>query len=735
MKKILFSLTAIVFTFKVISQTFPAGFSQVQIGGTIWYPTSMAFAPDGRIFVTEKDGKIRIIKNGAILSTNFYQVAVDNTNERGLGSIALDPNFSSNNYVYIYYTTQAPIHNRLSRITANGDVAVPGSEITIYDFDASVGSIHNGGGMAFGSDGTLYLAVGNDNVNANSQDLDVYKGKLLRINPDFSIPSGNPYTSGSEAKKRIWAYGFRNPWTLDIQPGTGKLFVNDVGEGTWEEINDATIAGKNFGWPGSQGNTTNPAYTSPVYAYRHDPAVNGGCAAITGGAFFNPTSTNYPAQYTGKYFFIDYCNDWIDYIDPSNGQKSNFASNLPGSGNYLKVGNDGNLYYFSIGGRSLYKIIYSGSNIPAITTHPTNVSVPLGQQASFTVTASGATPLTYQWKKGGINIAGAPNSPTYIINSVQAADAGQYSVDVSNSYGNALSNSATLTVTAANSKPTATIISPLTGATYRNGDVINFSGNGTDPEDGTLPASAFEWIVEFHHNIHYHPGPSITPGTKSGSFSTIFGETSADVFFRLILGVSDAQGQKSYDTLDIHPVTSSIYLASQPSGREIKLADQSYVTPDTVLAVSGMTLNLDIKTPQITTDYTYVFDHWLQGGSASQIYTVNDNNVTLTAVFNSTINSIPVFPDPSPDIQIFPNPSNGQFTLVLNTGASQQKKIKMTILNPMGQKVYEQDYMVKNTGIVKEFIKLDNTLPPGNYTLQLMSDNNMIHTNIVVLTK
>lgn len=731
MQRITLLLTAFLFNFSLNAQTFPAGFSQVKVGA-VYYPTSLAFAPDGRIFVTEKAGKVKVVKNGVVLGTPFYQVPVDQINERGLGCVALDPNFSSNNYVYIYYTTQAPIHNRLSRLTANGDVAVPGSEVTIYDFDNSVNSIHNGGGMAFGEDGKLYLAVGNDNVNSNSQDLDVYKGKILRINTDFSIPSGNPYTSGSEAKKRIWAYGFRNPWTLSLQPGTGKLFVNDVGEGAWEEINDATTSGKNYGWPSSEGKAINPAFTSPVYTYPHGTTGTDDGCAITGGTFFNPTSTNYPAQYTGKYFFTDYCNNWINYFDLSTSQKENFASNLPGSQNYIKVGTDGNLYYFSIGENSLYKIIYSSSNTPLVISQPSNTTVPQGQQASFNVTASGATPLTYEWKKNGATLTGAPNSSTYTINNSQPSDAGQYSVNVSNSYGNDLSNSATLTVTAANGKPTATIVTPTTGTTYRDGDMISFSGTGTDPEDGTLSANAFNWVVEFHHNVHFHPGPFISPGIKNGSFSTTFGEPSADVFFRIILIVSDTQGQKDSAFVDIHPVTSTIHLVSQPPGRELLLEQQPHTTPYSVLAVSGMSRSLGVISPQSTNDSTFIFDHWVQGGNATQNFKVTDNDVILTAVFNSLYNSIESISKPS-EMQIFPNPSNGNFTVLFNARSSREKKIKLTLTNSIGQEVHEQYCPIRN-GIINENIKLDTHLPAGIYTLQLDTDDTVIHSNIL-LTK
>ncbi|MGZ3899911.1 MAG: PQQ-dependent sugar dehydrogenase [Bacteroidia bacterium] len=618
------------------SQTFPAGFSQVKVGD-IYYPTSLEFAPDGRIFCTEKAGKVKIIKNGTVLGTPFFTVAVDQLGERGLSSISIDPDFNTNHYVYIYYTTaSSPIHNRLSRLTANGDVAVPGSEVVLLEIEPSVNSIHNAGGMVFGNDGTLYLTVGNDNVNSNSQDLSNYKGKVLRINKDGSVPSGNPFT-GSASASRIWAYGLRNPWTIAIQKTTGKIFVNDVGEASWEEINDATVGGKNFGWPYAEGMSSNSAYTNPVYTYPHGTTgSNDGCS-ITGGTFFNPVSTNYPAQYTGKYFFIDYCNNWINYLDLSNGVvKTNYATNLPGSQNYIKVGNDGNLYYYSIGQHALYKIIYSNNSAPIITGQPVSQSISAGQAVTFQISASGSLPLNYQWQKNGVNISGATNSSLTISN-VQSSDAGVYRAVVTNGFGSAVSNGATLTVTAFNASPTATIFTPPAGTLYRGGDIISYSGDATDPEDGILPASSFQWYVEFHHDQHIHPGPYTPPGAKSGTFSVSqTGETSANVWLRLFLVVTDSKGARDTVFRDINPKKSLLTMMSQPTGLQILLDDQPHTTTYSVLAVSNMLRPIGVIAQQTLNNTIYTFDHWVHGGSASQTITTTDNNATYTAVFVPT---------------------------------------------------------------------------------------------------
>src|SRR5205085_4204792 len=131
-------------------------------------------------------------------------------------------------------------------------------------------------------------------------------GKILRINADGSIPTDNPFLSQTTGTNRsIWALGLRNPFTFSFDPVSGRMFINDVGEVTWEEINDG-IAGSNYGWPTTEGYTSDSRFRSPLYAYGHGGGNDLGCA-ITGGDFYNPSTSQFPAEYAGKYFFADYC--------------------------------------------------------------------------------------------------------------------------------------------------------------------------------------------------------------------------------------------------------------------------------------------------------------------------------------------------------------------------------------------------------------------------------------------
>lgn len=305
--------------------------------------TTMAFAPDGRLFIAEQDGTLRVVKNGALLATPFATLPVRNYWEQGLLGVAFDPNFATNQYVYVYYTSPTPtIHNRVSRLTANGDVMVAGSELVLLDLPAGGQGNHNGGALHFGPDGKLYVAVG-DHGEANPQSLASPHGKMLRLNANGSIPTDNPfYGQTTGINRAIWARGLRNPFTFAIQPGTGRMFINDVGQEAWEEINDG-IAGSNYGWPDTEGYTTNPAYRSPIFAYPHaGNFVRGVC--VVGAAFYNPATVRFPAAYVGDYFFADYLERWVNRMDTDNGNAVYAFARIPGLIVDVRTGPDGALY-------------------------------------------------------------------------------------------------------------------------------------------------------------------------------------------------------------------------------------------------------------------------------------------------------------------------------------------------------------------------------------------------------
>lgn len=328
-------------------------------------PTAMAWAPDGRLFIAQKGGTVRVVSAaGALLPTPFVSITVDSAGERGLIGIALDPNFASNGYVYLHFTKPAqngnPPRGQINRYTAAGDVAAPGSKQRIVKLDYSSGATnHNGGAIHFGTDGKLYIAVGDTAVSSNSQTLNNRHGKLLRYNPDGSIPTDNPfYGTASGENRSIWALGLRNPFTFAVHPNSGQIFINDVGQGSgsFEEVN-LGAAGANYGWPLYTGTESDPSYVDPIYSYPH---ASSGCTSIAGGAFYAPATPYYPAEYTDDYFFSDYCFDDIWVRDSATGNVTTFVDNTLGAAVVdLQVGPDGALYYLAYASGQVIRITHT----------------------------------------------------------------------------------------------------------------------------------------------------------------------------------------------------------------------------------------------------------------------------------------------------------------------------------------------------------------------------------------
>ena len=629
-------------------------------------PTAMQFAPDGRLFIAEQGGDLRVFKNGTLLSAPFVSLDVDDDGERGLLGVAFDPDFAANQFVYVYYTVPgSPAHNRVSRFTASGDVAAAGSELFILDLtDLSGATNHNGGALHFGPDGRLYIAVGENANGSHAQSMANLLGKMLRINRNGTIPSDNPFFGSASGNNRaIWALGLRNPFTFAFQPDTSRMFINDVGQNTWEEINDG-IAGANYGWPTTEGATTNVNFRNPLYAYQHGAGNPTGCA-ITGGAFYNPATAQFPADHLGDYFFADYCGGWIWRYDPAAPPATATAEFKTGISSPvdLKVTDDGSLYYLARGEGIVYRVQNVSSLIPLITDQPDDVTVTVGQPASFTVTATGEAPLGYQWQRNGSDITGA-TSPTYTIGSAQLADDGaRFRCRVSNTRGSATSTEALLTVTQ-NAAPTASITQPAAGTLYTAGGTVNYAGTGTDPQDGTLPASAFTWQVDFHHDTHIHPFVPATSGAKSGSFTIpTSGETAANVWYRIRLTVTDSGGLTHSTFRDVTPRTASITLQTSPPGLQLLLDGQPRTAPSTFTGVAGIVRSLEALSPQTAGSTTYEFVSWSDGGARAHDISTPATNRTYTATFRVVSGSAVVCP-------ASPVPSRGKYTATVNAGSA-----------------------------------------------------------------
>lgn len=622
----------------------PPGFREDLVVQGLRSPTAMAIAPDGRIFVAQKNGAIRVIKDGVLLPNRFAFLAAERSYEYGLCGLALDPNFTTNGYVYVNYIAQGtPTRNIIERLTADGDVAAPGSSTTIFEVaevnpPGPTGNYHVGGAMHFGIDGKLYVATGDNTNPADAQSLGNLHGKILRINPDGTIPADNPFFTIAQGNARaMWAYGLRNAFTFAIQPGSGTMLINDVGQNSYEEINLGR-AGGNYGWPLTEGPTTDPRFDAPLHAYSHASTAQG-AACIAGGVFYDPATTAFPAAYTGRYFFADFNNAWMSTLDPNTGEVASFATDISPMTVDIDVGPDGAIYYLAWGnGASVNRVSYTGTLEPSISRQPAATTVAAGFEASFAAAATGDGLLSHRWQRAEpgsttfVDLPGA-TAATLTLPDVTVGDSqGRYRVIVSNRHGSVTSDPATLTVVA-NSPPAITVSSPAGGTRFSGGDRISFTASAHDSETGPLPAAALSWQVDMLHGTVARP---IVPPTSGSSGEFVVPDdtpyTRSDVMLRLTVSAPDpVSGILGSTTVDLLPRISVVTLASSAPGIVLGLDGEPLSTPYAVESVAGTRRSLSAAPFQITATGFQRFLGWQDGGDAARDVRVPATDTTYLA--------------------------------------------------------------------------------------------------------
>jgi glucose/arabinose dehydrogenase len=348
----------------------------LEVASGLSFPLYLTAPPNdgGRLFIVEQTGAIRIVKEGTLLPTPFLDISgkVSNSGERGLLGLAFDPNYASNGRFYVHYTDPAG-DTRVSsfQVSADPDIADAGSEQVVLTATQPY-SNHNGGQLVFGPDGLLYLGLGDGGASGDpqgrGQDLSDLLGAILRLDvragPSYTIPPDNPFIGQTGARPEIWSYGLRNPWRFSFDRGSGDLYIADVGEGRFEEVDIAPAAegigkGANYGWNRMEGNhcfqsgqCDQAGLTTPVYEYSH----SSGCS-ITGGYVYRGSAI--PAL-QGRYFFADYCQGWVRSFRYSGGaatELTEWGALRPG-GPITSLGEDavGELYLTTENGR-VFKIV------------------------------------------------------------------------------------------------------------------------------------------------------------------------------------------------------------------------------------------------------------------------------------------------------------------------------------------------------------------------------------------
>lgn len=381
----------------------PSGFAdQLGVGG-LSRPVGMAFLPDGRLLVIEQQtARVRLIVNGAISIVDPMGIVPGvNTSgeERGLLGIAVDPGWPTRPYFYTHSTDAGPPSRvRISRFTVTGDLSGTGNgaltfnPASRYDLLTAIPDNafnHNGGTLRFGPDGMLYASLGEDATPCAAQDTSSLRGVILRLDvsrlpsgaggppsPALITPADNPFAAvGSPKSKLIWLYGLRNPFRFHIDPASDALFVADVGQDTWEEVDWAPRGGGNFGWPIFEGFasypggcTANGSPIAPIYAYDH----GSGNAVMSAGVYRKPTGAlgGFPPEYEGDYFFSDYYSGDMWRLKRSGGtwsvapavpgqpSSAHWAGGLDSVSDYL-LGPDGGLWYCNQSSGEIRRIAFS----------------------------------------------------------------------------------------------------------------------------------------------------------------------------------------------------------------------------------------------------------------------------------------------------------------------------------------------------------------------------------------
>ena len=643
----------------------PPGFTDTLLAN-VSAPTAMAFVSANRLFISSQQGQLRVYQNGALLGTPALDLTVGDrvctNSERGLLGVAVDPDFASNHFIYIYYTykkfgvcptgdptnPQVPV-NRVSRFTLS-DANVASGETVLIDNILSPNGNHNGGDLHFGADGLLYISVGDGGsdyagdsggggANDAARDRFILLGKILRITRDGAIPPGNPFQGAGTARcntagrtsaglicQETFAWGLRNPFRFAFKPGTSQFFINDVGQNAWEEIDEGQ-AGADYGWNCREGRHTNstsgkcsptpPNMVDPIYEYDHS-----NCAAITGGAFV-PAGV-WPDEYAGAYLYGDYVCGKIFVLKQRGGvwSATQFASGDSGGPTGMIFGpyqGTQALYYttYNAGGQVRRVASTASSNrapVAVISATPTYGAAPL--TVNFSATGSNdpdGDTLTYEWNfgDGSAHASGAQVSHQYSKGTYIAA------LTVRDPYGGV--SSATQRIDSGNTPPVAAISAPAAGFRFRAGEQITLRGSATDPEDGTLPPARLRWTVLLHHNSHTHP----YAGPSSGNSLAITAPPPEDLaatttsYLEVRLTATDSQGLSSTITRELRPTLVNITFDTVPAGRTLVINNTTFTAPKTFVSWENYALTIDSPAQRDGSGNWIVVTGWADGPVAT----------------------------------------------------------------------------------------------------------------------
>ncbi|MGY4771143.1 ricin-type beta-trefoil lectin domain protein [Kribbella sp. CWNU-51] len=716
----------------------PTGFTEQTVFSGLVNPTNVAFSPDGRVFVAEKSGLIKVFDSLDDPTPSVYadlRTQVYNYWDRGLLGLALHPDFPADPRIYVLYTHDGLIGGPTPKwgtpdttddpcpsppgptsdgCQASARVAVingTGAEQVLVEDWCQVFPSHSIGSIEFGPDGMLYAGAGDggsfnyvdygqdgfpasdatpDNpcgdgpapVGATltpptaeggalrAQDVRTsgdpagLDGSLIRIDPDTGQAApGNPALSSNDLNtRRIVAHGLRNPMRFDFRPGTNEIWIGDVGNKNWEEFDrvvNPTAGVTNFGWPCYEGaarmagfDAANlnicenlyaagpSAVTSPYYAYNHTDHVatnetcSVGSSSISGMSFYR--GGNYPPEYDGALFFSDYSRQCVWAMMPGSDGLPDPAKIVQFASGYgstrLQSGPGGDLFAVDYDHGRIMRYVYDATNNPptaVINADPSSGPTPL--TVRFDGTASNdadGDALTYAWDLDGDgqydDSTAATAQHTYTTSSTVTAR-----LKVSDGH----TTGATSTqINVANTAPTALITLPGPATTWKVGDKITFAGSATDPEQGTLPASALSWALIMHHcpsDCHSHQITAVTG--SSGTFTAPDHEYPS--YLELKLTATDASGLTDTKSVRLDPKTVGLTFATQPAGLQLTYLAKTAKAPWTGTTIVGSSGSLSAEQLQAPANQLYRFASWSDGGARTHNFVAPPAPATYTATY------------------------------------------------------------------------------------------------------
>jgi len=736
----------------VESATLPDGFSESVVFSGLSNPTVVRFSPDGRVFVAEKSGLIKVFPSlSDTTPTIFHDLRknVHNFWDRGLLGLELHPNFPTVPYVYVLYTydkdpnnAQFPrwgspsnnytsegcpdppgattdgcvVSGRLSRLKAtSGSNVSDRSEVVLLEGWNMQYPSHSVGTVQFGPDGALYASGGegagfgfadygqkgipvnplgdppagiggtqtketSEGGATRAQSLRrisgpaLLSGTVIRVDPATGEGlSNNPLHASDDANaRRIVGYGFRNPFRFTIRPGTTELWVGDVGWNSWEEINRITnplaSSVRNFGWPCYEGVNRQNGYdtlnlnicetlyaqagghSAPYFTYEHgEPVVAGetcpsnGSSSITGLAFGQ--GSTFPAAYQSALFFADYSRNciWTMFAGanglPDPATRAQFVAGAA-SPVHLQIGPGGDLFYVDLVGGTIRRIHFTSGNQPPLAimkATPTSGPSPLNVVFSSAGSSDpDGDPITYSWNFGDGGTSTDAN-PSHTYTKKGPFTAVLTVTDSKDAFGKDQA-----TISPGNSKPTAVIDAPGSTTKWQVGQTIRLTGHATDPDDGTLPPSAFNWEIILHHcpsDCHTHPLQSFDNVTTE-SFPAPDHDYPSHLEIKLT--VKDADGLTDTKSVLLDPQSVALNFKSTPSGLQLAVGSSKSPTPFTRTVIRGSLNSISAVSPQALGGANYKFVSWSDGGNRS-----HDIDATAAATYTATY-EVTTDPIPSP---------------------------------------------------------------------------------------